>query len=82
MHKYDGGHMKLMQAYANCPHISKFVIGIEIGPLETDLKHKIERDGMTKFHGFHEQFLISTKYIEVTSVSNKLFQTPSTGMSH
>ena len=48
----DDGRVNLIQLDANDTHMSKFEIGIEIGSLEDDLTHKIERDGMTKIHGF------------------------------
>ena len=47
-------HMNLIQVDATCTHISKVEIGIEIGSLENELTHKMERYGMTKIHGFNE----------------------------
>ena len=40
--------MNLIQVDANYAHFSKIEIGIEIGSLEDELSHKMERDGMTK----------------------------------
>ena len=44
----DDGRVNLIQIDANYAHISIFQIGIEIGSLEDELTHQIERDGMTK----------------------------------
>ena len=43
--------MNLIQVDANYTQLSIFEIRIEIGSLEDELTHKIERDGMTKIHG-------------------------------
>ena len=51
MKSSDDGRVNLIQVDANYTPYSKFEIGIEIGSLEDELTHKIERDGMTKIHG-------------------------------